>query len=148
MTQRLDFTSLSADAYKGMVAIHAAVDGSGLDKGLIELLRLRISQINGCAYCISMHVTVGRKHGLSEERMHMLAVWREATCYTPAERAALAFAEAITILPGQDVPEAVFAEVSAHFEPRMVSYLLFAAVEMNSWNRLMIAVHAPPKAIA
>jgi AhpD family alkylhydroperoxidase len=86
MTQRLDFTSLSADAYKGMLAIHAGVDGSGLDKGLIELLRLRISQINGCAYCISMHVTVGRKHGLSEE--------------------------------------------------------------INSWNRLMIAVHAPPKTIA
>lgn len=145
MTQRFNPGKQSPAAFKGLLAMHDAVDGSGLDKGLIELIRLRISQINGCAYCISMHVPLGRERGLSEEKMHMLSGWREAECYAPDERAALALAEAVTLLPGKEVPDGIFQTAVAQFGETNVTHIVFAALEMNTWNRLMITMNMPPK---
>lgn len=145
MHQRFDISAISPDGYKAMLGLHAHVQGSGLDASLLELVRIRVSQINGCAYCIAMHVSIARKLGVSEDRMHLLAVWREAPIYSPRERAALTWAEALTHLPGGEVPDAVYDEVCRHFTATEIANLALAVVEIGGWNRLMIASRKPPQ---
>lgn len=148
MEQRLDLTKTAPDGYKAMLGVHSYVQNSGLDLGLLELVKIRVSQLNGCAFCIAMHVPLARRHGISEDRMHMLAVWREAPVFSPAERAALAWAEALTHLTGGDVDDAVYGEICRHFSDREVSDLSFAIAEINAWNRLMICSRTPPQLAA
>jgi AhpD family alkylhydroperoxidase len=145
MDQRIDLTKVSPDGYKAMLGVHSYVQNSGLPLGLLELIKIRVSQINGCAFCIAMHVPLARKHGVSEDQMHLLAAWREAPIYSPKERAALAWAEALTYLRGGDVSDEVYAEIRHHFLEKEVADLSFAVAEINAWNRLMICTRTPPQ---
>ncbi len=145
MAQRLDLTRVSPDGYKAMLGVHSYVQNSGLPLGLLELVKIRVSQINGCAFCIAMHVPLARKHGVGEDQMHLLAAWREAPIYSPKERAALAWAEALTHLTGGDVSDDVYAGMCQHFSEKEVADLSFAVAEINAWNRLMICSRTPPQ---
>jgi AhpD family alkylhydroperoxidase len=144
MNQRLDLTKVSPEGYKAMLGVHSYVQNSGLPLGLLELVKIRASQINGCAFCIAMHVPLARKHGVSEDQMHLLAVWREAPIFSPKERAALAWTEALTRLAGGDVSDEVYAGMRQHFSEKEVADLSFAVAEINAWNRLMICSRTPP----
>jgi AhpD family alkylhydroperoxidase len=145
MDQRLDLTKIAPDGYKAMLGVHSYVQNSGLGLGLLELIKMRVSQINGCAFCIAMHVPLARKHGVSEDQLHLLAVWREAPVYSPKERAALAWAEALTRLADGDVSDEVYAETCQHFPEKEVADLSFAVAEINAWNRLMMCTRTPPQ---
>ena len=145
MDQRLDLIKVSPDGYKAMLGVHSYVQNSGLPLGLLELVKIRVSQINGCAFCLAMHVPLARKHGVSEDQMHLLAAWREAPIYSSKERAALAWAESLTRLTGGDVSDEVYAEVRKHFSEKEVADLSFAVAEINAWNRLMICSRTPPQ---
>jgi len=145
MDQRLDLTKVSPDGYKAMLGVHSYVQNSGLSLGLLELVKMRASQINGCAFCIAMHVPLARKHGISDDQLHLLAAWREAPIYSPKERAALAWAEALTQLAGGDVADGVYAEMRQQFSEKEIGDLSFAVAEINAWNRLMICTRTPPQ---
>lgn len=144
MEQRFDIGKLTPDGYKAMFGVHTYVQGAGLDLGLLELVRLRVSQINGCAFCVAMHVPLARKYGLSENQINLAATWKEAPVFDPRQRAALAWAEAVTALSGQEVPDAIYEEVKAHFSPVEIANLTLCVVEINGWNRLMVASRTPP----
>ena len=145
MEQRLDLTKIAPEGFKAMLGVHSYVQNSGLSLGLLELVKMRASQINGCAFCIAMHVPLALKNGISNDQLHLLAAWREAPIYSPEERAALAWAEALTQLTGGDVPDVVYTELRAHFSDREVADLSFAVAEINAWNRLMICTRTPPQ---
>lgn len=144
MQQRFDITTASPERYKAMLALHSAVGASGLEATVLELIRMRISQINGCAFCIAMHVEVARKAGISDAQLHLLPAWREAPLYSDRERAALAWAEALTRLTDGDVADQVYDEVRRHFSIGEIADLGFAVAEINGWNRMMIASRTPP----
>ena len=145
MTHRFELTKIAPDGYKAMLGVHSYVQNSGLSLGLLELVKMRVSQINGCAFCIAMHVPLARKHGVSDDQLNLLPAWREAPVYSRAERAALAWAEALTLLTGGDVSDAVYDDVRQHFSEKDVADLSFAVAEINAWNRLMIAMRTPPQ---
>ncbi|HEY4210921.1 MAG TPA: carboxymuconolactone decarboxylase family protein [Steroidobacteraceae bacterium] len=132
------------EAYRAMRGLQAYVDQSGLDPRLSELVKLRASQINGCAYCVSMHVNKARKLGEHEDRLHLLTVWREAPIYTARERAALAWTEAVTTLTDREVPDEVYDGVKAQFSESEIAALTYAIVAINGWNRICLAFRAVP----
>src|SRR5262245_55692724 len=135
MHARLNYVKTSPATYQALLALQAAVDKTGLDKPLLELLKIRASQINKCAFCLHMHTRDARKAGVSEERIYLLEAWRESPLYTERERAALAWAEALTLLPESNAPDDVYAEVAAQFsEPEIVG-LTLAIGAINLWNR-------------
>ena len=146
MTQRYDVHQVSPEAYQAMLALGRQARNSGLEAGLIELVKVRISQINGCAFCLALHLDKARKLKISETRLHLLAVWREAPVFSERERAALAFAECLNRLPETGVADDLFAEASRNFPLADVSALAFVVVEIGSWNRLMVASRTPPLA--
>jgi len=148
MQSRFDFTKVAAEGYKAMLGVHSYVQKSGLDLGLLELVKIRVSQINGCAFCLGMHIPLGRQHGVSEDQLNLLVAWRESPVFSAPERAALAWAESLTLLKGGDVPDDVYAEVCAHFSTKEVADLSFAVAEINAWNRLMICSRTPPQLAA
>ena len=145
MSQRLDLTKVAPDGYNAMLGVHSYVQNSGLALGLLELIKMRVSQINGCAFCIAMHVPLARKNGVTDDQLHLLAAWREAPIYSPRERAALAWAEALTRLTDGDVSDEVYAEIRKNFSEKEVADLSFAVAEINAWNRLMICTRTPPQ---
>ena len=116
MEQRFDVSQLIPDGYKAMYGVHTYVQGCGLDLGLLELVRLRISQINGCAFCVAMHIPLARKYGLSEHQINLTATWKESPVFSPRERAALAWSEAVTVIVAQEGKETqlVYANPVAH----------------------------------
>jgi len=139
--------------YEAMSALEDANAASPIDPPLYELVKLRASQINGCAYCIDMHHKDARAAGETEERLYMLPAWREATVYTAAERAALALTEAVTLIADGHVPADVEAEARAQFDEETYAALVFTIATINAWNRLAITSHSPagryrPKAAA
>jgi len=144
MEQRFDVSKLIPDGYKAMFGVHTFVQGCGLDLGLLELVRLRISQINGCAFCVAMHVPLARKHGLSDDQINLVATWKEAPVFSARERAALVWAEAVTVLTSQEVPDAAYAQVQAQFSNEEIAKLTLCISEINAWNRLMVASRTPP----
>ncbi|WP_306601835.1 carboxymuconolactone decarboxylase family protein [Geothrix sp. 21YS21S-2] len=145
MHQRFDITQAAPAGYAAMLGVHSYVQKSGLDLGLLELVKVRASQINGCAFCLGMHVPLARKHGVSDDQLNLLVAWREAPVFSARERAALAWTESLTLLTGGDVPDAVYAEACAHFSTREIADLAFAVAEINAWNRLMICSRTPPQ---
>lgn len=148
MKARFDLRAASPEGFAAMMKLNAHVHECGLDKALLELIKIRVSQINGCAFCIDMHVTAARKLGLDEQRMHLLAAWREAPVFSVAERAALEWAEALTRLPDGTVPDAAYEHASAHFTTAQIADLSLAVAEINAWNRLMMAARTPPTSVA
>jgi len=117
---------------------------SGLETPLVELVRMRASMLNGCAYCIDMHSKDARAAGESEQRLYALSAWQETPFYTGRERAALAWREAITLVSQTHVPDSVFEEVKAHFSEQQIVDLTFLASTINAWNRLAIATRSVP----
>lgn len=145
MQQRIDVTKVSPAATKAAAALQSYVDQSGLDPKLRELIKIRASQINGCANCLAMHTRDARKHGETDERMHLLNAWRETPLYTDRERAALAWVEAVTLLTEGHVPDDVFDTVRKQFSEKEIVDLTAAVVAINTWNRLSIAFRVQPQ---
>ena len=142
MAQRLDLSALVPDFYKAMVGVEQAVRESGIDPGLYELVKIRASQINGCAFCLDMHHREARKGGESQRRLDVLSAWREApSFFSPAERAALALTESATLIAEDGVPEPVWDEAIDALGEKGVAQVLMAVVAINSWNRLAVSTH-------
>src|SRR6478735_10814440 len=144
MHQRIDAMKVAPGAYKAMAGLQAYVDQSGLEKSLVELVKIRTSQINGCAFCLVMHTNDARKQGETDDRMHLLNAWREAPVFSERERAALAWAEAITLVAEGHVPDDVYDEARKHFSEKELVDLTLAIVTINGWNRISIATRAQP----
>ena len=138
---------LAPDAIKAMMSLETALKASGLEHELAELVRLRASQIDGCAYCIHMHATDLRAHGVSEMRLYMLNAWRESSLYTPRERAALAWTDALTRLSETGAPDEDYALLAAEFSEAEQVALTLLIGAINSWNRLQVGFRAqhPPE---
>mgnify|MGYP001588373055 FL=1 len=138
MKQRIDYKKVAPEAYKAMLGIEAYVRSSGLEHSLLELVKTRVSQINGCAHCLDMHTKEARAAGETEQRLHLLPAWREAPFYSDRERAALVWAEAVTQISTNDVPDELYAEVRRHFDEKALVDLTLAIVGINGWNRLAV----------
>ncbi|GLZ80155.1 alkyl hydroperoxide reductase AhpD [Actinorhabdospora filicis] len=145
MTHRMKrFLNHSEAAYQAWLAVEQHVRSAGVPHATLELVKLRASQINGCAFCLDMHARDAREHGESEVRLWTLAGWREAPYYTPAERAALALTEAMTLLDAHGVPDEIWDEAAAHFEEAQLAALVVGIVQINTWNRVNVALRVPP----
>lgn len=144
MTPRLDFYAASPEALKAMLALDAAVSKLPLEKPLIELVKLRASQLNGCAFCVDLHSSDARKRGETERRLYAVAVWRESPFFTPRERAALAWTEALTRLSETHAPDEDYAQLAEQFSERERVDLTLAISTINSWNRLAVGFRKIP----
>ena len=144
MKPRFNYVHHARPAFEAMQSLEKYLYGSGLEHALIHLVKLRVSQINGCAYCIDMHWKDLRAIGESEERCYMLDAWDESPLYSDRERAALIWAEACTNLHDGHVPDEVYEEVSKQFDEKGISDLTFVVAAINAWNRLAIPGRATP----
>lgn len=143
MTPRIDYHKASG-AYQAMLGLERYVRNCGLEHPLLELVKTRASQINGCAYCIDMHTKDARAAGETEQRLYGLAAWRETPFYTPRERAALEWTESLTLISENDVPDELYARVREHFSEEELVNLTMAIVTINGWNRLAIPFRSVP----
>jgi AhpD family alkylhydroperoxidase len=141
---RLDYGSVAAGIYDAMDALDRYLGACGLEEALVHLVRLRASQLNGCAYCLDMHWKDLRAIGEAEQRLYSLDAWRECPYYTERERAALAWTEAVTRLWEGHVPDEVFAQARAAFGEKELADLTLAVAAINAWNRLSIAARLVP----
>lgn len=144
MKARIDVGKVSPGAFRAMLGLETYLAQCGLERGLLHLLKLRASQMNGCAYCIDMHWKDARAEGESEQRLYGLDAWREAPYYTQRERAAFAWTEAVTRVSVDHVPDAVFEEARAQFSDKEIADLTLAVAAINAWNRLATALRAEP----
>ena len=144
--QRLDFAKASPSAYRALAALEHAVRDSGLEHSLLELVKLRASQINGCGFCVDMHASDARKAGESERRLHAVAVWRETPFFTAREQAALGWTEALTRLSQQPDLERAWAALKEQFNDKEMVDLSLAVAAINSWNRMAIGFGLQPAA--
>ena len=144
MKPRLNYGKSAPGVYDAMDALDQYLGGCGLDETLLHLVRLRASQINGCAYCLHMHWKDLIALGERDQRLYSLDAWRECPYYTDRERAALAWAEAVTRIVGDHVPDALYEEVRPHFTEKELSDLTLAVAAINAWNRLSIAARLVP----
>ena len=150
MKPRMNFYQAAPDTMKALMALETQIQSTGLEKSLIELVKIRASQINGCAFCINMHTQDARKLGETEQRLYMLSAWRESPLYTDRERAALAWTDAVTLIADTHAPDDLYEELRAHFsEPEMVNLTMLIGA-INAWNRIAISFRAihPVKAKA
>ena len=137
---RVDYRKIFPAGIRAMAELERAVHSATLEPELLELVRVRASQINGCAYCLAMHNRDARARGEHQTRLDTLAAWREAPYYTPQERAALAWCEALTDLPCSGAPDEVYTAVEAEFPGEEIAGLTFAIVAINGWNRLAVGL--------
>lgn len=144
MTQRIDYKKVSPKAFQAMLGVESYVRSSGLDHTLLELIKTRVSQINGCAFCLDMHTKDARAAGETEQRLYLLPAWREAPFYSDRERAALLWAESVTQLPPGGIPDEIYAEVRRHFDEKELVDLTVAIVAINGWNRLNVPFRTEP----
>ncbi|MCP3721418.1 carboxymuconolactone decarboxylase family protein [Paraburkholderia sp. CNPSo 3281] len=144
MEQRLDFYRANPNAIKALLALEDQIGKSSLEKSLIELVRLRASQINGCAFCVDMHATDARKGGETDRRLAAVVVWRETPFFTDRERAALEWTEAVTLVSRDRVPDAVWEVVKPHFSDEEIVDLTLLVSAINSWNRFAISFRKMP----
>src|SRR5438876_8189986 len=141
MTPRIDIRKyLNSAGGQAMLSLGKAAEESGLDRSLLELVKTRASQINGCAYCLDMHSKDARALGETEQRLYVLDAWEEAPFYSERERAALALTEAVTRITEGHVPDAVFERARAHFNEQELIALVFTLTTINAWNRLAITL--------
>lgn len=146
MHQRIDYRKIAPGALQAMLQLQAYVHKSGLEPLLVELVKIRASQINGCAFCLHMHTRDARKLGESEERIYLLDAWRESSFYSARERAALEWTEALTLVSEGGVPDDVFDAVRGHFSDKEMVDLTMAVVAINGWNRISIGFAVPHSA--
>lgn len=143
MEQRLNYYQAAPEAIRAMYALGKYVAGSGLEARLVELVKVRASQLNGCAYCLDMHTKDARAAGETEQRLYALAAWRETPFFSAREQAALAWTEAVTHI-GAGVPDAAFAAAREQFSEKELVDLTWAVVAINGWNRVAISFRAVP----
>lgn len=136
--ERFNYSKVAPESIKGLLEIESYVAKSGLSKTVFELVKLRASQINGCAYCIDMHTKDARKEGETEQRLYGLSAWKESPFYTESERAALAWTEALTLISQNEVSDELYQKVKDHFDDQKLMALTMAIVAINGWNRLAI----------
>ncbi len=144
MSQRINYRSIAPDIDEAMAHLSTTLKKSNLDPQLIELVHIRASQINRCAFCLSIHIPAGRKAGLTDEQIDLLSVWREAGgIFSPREQAALAWAESLTLLPQCQAPDDLYEVVRAHFSEQETVELTWAIVTINVWNRMAVSMRLP-----
>jgi len=147
MTERIDFAgTAAADARTAMLGLQKTVNECGLEQSLLELVKMRVSQINGCAFCLDMHSKDARVRGETEQRLYLLDAWAETSFYSDRERAALAWAETVTRVSESHVPDDVYEATLAEFSEQEIVYLTLAIVVINGWNRLCISFRVEPGA--
>lgn len=144
METRFNYAKAAPEIYTAMDALDQYLGKCGLDESLLHLVRLRASQINGCAYCIDMHWKDLRAINETEQRLYSLDAWRECPYYSDRERAALAWTEAVTLITNGHVPDAIYEEVRRHFSEKELSDLTLAVATINAWNRLSISARLVP----
>ncbi len=144
MEPRIDFDKVSPDTTKAMYALERTVRNSGLEHSLLELVKMRASQINGCAYCLDMHSKDARAAGETEQRLYTLSAWRETPFFTERERAALEWTECLTLIAENHVKDELFERMRQHFSEAEIVNLTFAVGTINIWNRLAISIRAVP----
>ncbi|WP_369722135.1 carboxymuconolactone decarboxylase family protein [Bradyrhizobium sp. LLZ17] len=144
MKPRLNFFQAAPESIKALSDLENQIQSSGLEQSLIELVRTRASQINGCAFCINMHTQDARKRGETEQRLYLLNAWREAPLYTDRERAALAWTETVTLISKTHAPDDAYDELRKHFSEAEAVNLTMLIGTINAWNRLAIAFRAVP----
>jgi len=144
MSQRLNYAQQSPDLFKKLSDLSLALKGSVIEEKLRDLVNIRASQLNGCAFCLDMHVKEAKIHGESELRLYHVAIWRESNLFVPRERAALAWTEAVTKLPEGGIPDELYERVRGQLSEKEVSDLTFAIAIINTWNRASIAFRAVP----
>ena len=142
MQPRLDFFKADPQLLKAVRDLNTAVEKSGLERSLLHLIKLRASQINGCSFCVDMHTHEARDDGESEQRLYLVSAWRESPLFSERERAAFAWTEAVTLIAGKGVDEALYAETLKHFSEDELVKLTVAVSMINTWNRLCISFHA------
>lgn len=141
---RLDYNEIWPAAQRAMMALEKAVHGSGLDWRVAELVKIRASQLNGCAYCLDMHLKDARALGEDQARLDLVAAWRDAECFTERERAALEWCESLTLLADTGAPDESYDAVAAVFDAEEQVALTLAIVAINGWNRLNVGFRTPP----
>lgn len=142
---RIDYDQVAPEAVKTMLVLEKFVNNSGLEKSLLDLVKLRVSQMNGCAYCVDVHCSDARKHGETEQRLQAVCVWQESPFFTERERAALAWAETVTLLSETHAPDDIYQQVRKHFDEKATVDLTMAIITINSWNRLAVSFRKLPK---
>ena len=143
MKQRIDYTKADPLSLKAMLSLQVRVEGSGLEHGLLDLVKVRASQINGCAFCIDMHTKEARARGETEQRLYALDAWAETGFYSDRERAALRWTEAVTLIGEGHVSDEIYAGVREQFDEEALVKLTLAVVAINGWNRICIAFRVP-----
>ncbi len=144
MTQRINYIQQSPELFKAYLNFSNAVAGGGIERSLLDLVSIRASQLNGCAFCVDMHVKEAKMHGERELRLYHVAIWRESTLFSPRERAALEWTETLTQLPPHGVPDDVYERVRAQLSEKELSDLTFAVMGINGWNRANVAFRTVP----
>lgn len=139
MEPRLDYFSRAPELMRAVLAMNRAVDDCGLEPGLMHLIKLRASQINGCSYCVDMHAHEARRDGESEQRLHLVAAWRDSPLFTARERAAFAWTEAVTLIAQGGVSDTLYAQALEHFSESELVKLTVAVAMINTWNRLSVS---------
>ncbi|WP_313469605.1 carboxymuconolactone decarboxylase family protein, partial [Lysinibacillus sp.] len=140
MTQRINYYEIAPDAMKIMMEMEKYTKKSAIERKLRELIKIRASQINGCAYCINMHTADAKKMGETEQRLYCISAWRECTFYSEAEKVALELTEHITLIPEKRVPDVLYERVRKHFDEKAYVDLVILINQINSWNRISIAM--------
>jgi len=146
MTQRLNYAQQSPELFKKFMDFSMALKGSVIDEKLQALVEIRASQINGCGFCLDMHVKQAKILGETELRLYHIAIWRESTLFIPRERAALAWTEALTKLPEGGVPDEIYERVRGQLSEKEISDLTFVVMAINAWNRINIGFKTVPGA--
>jgi AhpD family alkylhydroperoxidase len=146
MNPRLDYYSASPKAMKAMIAMEALTSSLSIEQGLLHLIKIRASQLNGCAFCTDMHSVDARRLGESDRRLYSIVVWRDSNFFNPRERAALAWTEAVTLLSESHVPDDVYAQTREQFSEGELVDLTIAVTTINSWNRLAVSFRQTPSA--
>lgn len=144
MTQRIDYQTQSPELFKKFVEFSLLLKQSAIEQSIRELVDLRVSQLNACAFCVDMHVKEATQHGERALRLHHVATWRESTLFSPRERAALAWAESLTQLSAQGAPDDLYERVRTQFSEKELSDLTFQVMAINAWNRVNVGFRVVP----
>jgi AhpD family alkylhydroperoxidase len=142
--QRLNYAAQSPELFKKLADLGAAIRKSSIEETIINLVEIRTSQLNGCGFCLDMHIKKAKLHGERDLRLYHVAVWRESPLFDPRERAALAWAEVLTRLPETGVPDELYEHVRSEFTEKEISDLTFAVMAINAWNRAGVAFRSTP----
>ncbi|KRF13573.1 carboxymuconolactone decarboxylase family protein [Paenibacillus sp. Soil787] len=144
MTQRINYMQQSPELFKKMMEFSNAEKESAIEEKILDLVHIRASQINGCGFCLDMHVKQAKIHGESELRLYHTSIWRESNLFDPRERAALAWTEILTSLPEHGVPDEIYDGVCGQFSEKEISDLTFSIMAINAWNRINVAFKTVP----